>query len=70
MVFFGKILTPLSDTKVDHYRDIQGIIVSATECFFLEYILDDRVLRRKVLLTDKDTEMSAEVPECRKLENR
>ena len=35
MVFFGKILTPLSDTKVDHYRDIQGIIVSATKCFFL-----------------------------------
>ena len=34
MVFFEKILTPLTDTKVDHYRDIQGIIVLVTECFF------------------------------------
>ena len=34
-VFFRKNSHSLSDTKVDHYKDIQGIIVSATECFFL-----------------------------------
>ena len=38
--------------------------------FFLEYISDDRVPRRKVLHADKDAEMSAEAPECRKLGNR
>ena len=34
MVFFGKILIPLSDTKVNHYQDIQGIMDSRTKWFF------------------------------------
>ena len=67
MVFFGKIHTPLSDTKVDDYSDREGDSCVENQMFFLEYISDDRDSRPKVLSGDKNTERNGKALEWGKL---
>ena len=66
---FRKNSHPLSDTKVDHYSDIQGDYWLGDRMVFLEYILDDRDSRPKALFTDKNSERNAKAPEWRKWRN-
>ena len=64
---FRKKSHPLSGTKVDDYRDIQGDYWLGDRIFFLEYILDDRDPFPKVLFADKNTERNGKALERRKL---
>ena len=64
---FRKNSHPLSDTKIDHYSDIQGDYSLGDRMFFFKHVLHDRDPRPKVLFADKDTERNGKALEWRKL---
>ena len=66
MVFFGKIMNPQSDRKVDHYNDYKGDCWVDGRMVLSEYISDIRDRRPRVLFPDKKKEMNADAPEWRK----
>ena len=67
MLFFGKTLNPLLNTKVDHYNDYERDYWVDGRMVLSEYISDIRDRRPKVLFPDKKKEMNADAPEWRKL---
>ena len=65
--FFRKNSHPLSDTKVDHFSDIEKNYWLGNQIAFMKHISDNRDPRPKLLFTEISPEINANSPECKKL---